>query len=178
MSIWFWYRLESKDWCFRSRNGLNVITTLSRRVILCSKIAFYFKNPRFNHNFPEKRPASSASAIDMIHPHIWTLALGQKLYVLCPLTRCEGELRANSLHRLYLTTTAAVTSSIWKKRISSPGDYMSYRGCLLIYRLISQSTVGHIWVATLVECWWWVGQGSKLISVDISTAMSNDSRPR
>ena len=74
-----------------------------------------------------------------------------------PVTRCEGELSANSLHRPYLTTT--VTSSIWKKRISSPGDYMSYRGCLLIYRLISQSTVGHIWVATSVECWWRVGQG-------------------
>ena len=28
-----------------------------------------------------------------------------------------------------------------------------------MYRPISQSTVGHIWVATSVECWWRVGQG-------------------
>ena len=52
-----------------------------------------------------------------------------------------------------------MTSSIWKSRISSPGDHMSYRNCLPMYRPISQSTVGHIWVATSVECWWWVGQG-------------------
>ena len=176
MSIWFWYRLQSKDWCFRSRNGLNVITTLSRRVILCSKIACYFKNPRLNLNFPEKKTSFLRFSNWYDTSSYLNISVRPKIICTMPVTRCEGELSANSLYRLYLTTT--VTSSIWKKRISSPGDHMSYGGCLPIYRLISQSTVGHIWVATSVECWWWVGQGSKLISVDISTAMSNDSRPR
>lgn len=51
-----------------------------------------------------------------------------------------------------------MTSSIWKSRTSSSGNHMSCRGCLSMYRPIYQSTVGHIWVATSVECWWWVGQ--------------------
>ena len=44
--------------------------TLSRRVILCSKIARYFKNPRLNFNYPPERPAFPFPAIDMIHPHM------------------------------------------------------------------------------------------------------------
>ena len=70
MSILFWYSLQSKDLCFTSRNGLNVITTVSRGVILCSKIACYFKNPRLNFNYPPERPAFPPSAVDMINPHI------------------------------------------------------------------------------------------------------------
>ena len=123
MSIWFWYRLQSKDWCFRSRNGLNVITTLSRRVILCSKIACYFKNPRLNLNFPEKKTSFLRFSNWYDTSSYLNISVRPRMICTMLVTRCEGELSANSSHRLYLTTT--VTSSIWKKTDIKPwGSYV------------------------------------------------------